>query len=157
MTTNITEQYWKLYAQKENLNLEVPAAWMFGDGSKEMGDELAKLVVDGIKTATCAAYCVYEFENEEPPKQGQYDIVLDGSNQPAAIIQYTNVELLKMNEVSADFAKNEGEGDLSYTYWYEEHVKFFTWELGLYNLTFSDDLMLVCQTFRVVDTFAPRN
>lgn len=67
------------------------------NGSKEMGDELAKLVVDGIKTATYAAYCLYEFENEEPPKQGHYNIVLDGSNQPAG-----------------------------------------------------DDLMLVCQTFRVV-------
>ncbi|MFD0589217.1 ASCH domain-containing protein [Paenibacillus sp. GCM10027627] len=153
MATNIIEQYWQSYAQKENLHLGVSAAWMFGDGSKEMGDELAKLVVDGIKTATCSAHCAYEFENEELPKQGQYDIILDGSNYPVAIIQYTNVELCKMNEVTADFAKKEGEGDLSYTYWYEEHVKFFTWELGLYNLTFSDDLMLVCQTFRVVDIY----
>jgi hypothetical protein len=29
MTTNIIEQYWQLYAQKENLNLEVPAAWIW--------------------------------------------------------------------------------------------------------------------------------
>jgi uncharacterized protein YhfF len=147
----IIEQYWNEYANKMNLSIETPAAWMFGDGSKEMGDELGQLVVKGLKTGTCSAHCVYELENEEPPKMGQYDIVLDGSNQPLAIIQYTKVELVKMNEVTPEFAKSEGEGDLSYQYWYEEHVKFFTWELGLYNLTFSDDLLLTCQTFKVVD------
>lgn len=58
-----------------------------------------------------------------------------------------------MNEVSSDFARSEGEGDLSYDYWYREHVKFFTWELSQYGLTFTPDLLLVCQTFKVMDVY----
>lgn len=155
MTKSTIKQYWNTYASKANLNLETPEAWMFGDGSKEMGDELGQLVVKGLKTGTCSAHCIYEIENEPLPKIGQYDIVLDGSHQPLAIIQYTNVELVKMNEVTAEFAKSEGEGDLSYQYWYDAHVEFFTWVLEQYNLTFSDDLLLVCQTFKLVDIADP--
>ena len=36
-------------------------AWSFGDDA----DTLARLVKDGIKTATCSAYCFYELEEEE--------------------------------------------------------------------------------------------
>ncbi len=54
-------------------------------------------------------------------------------------------------EVSEAFALSEGEGDLTYNYWYTEHEKFFTWELEQYGITFRPDLILVCQTFEVVD------
>lgn len=126
---------------------------MFGDGSKEMGDTLGALVVDGIKTGICAAHCIYELEGEKLQQIGQFDIVLDGDENPLAIIQYTNIELVKMKNVTPAFAKSEGEGDLSYDYWYDAHVQFFTWELGLYDLTFTPDIVLVCQTFEVVDIY----
>lgn len=151
MNTNTIESYWNTYASKHGLTLSVPPAWMFGDGSKEMGDELGGLVVQGIKTGTCAAHCVHELEGEPIPQVNDYAIILDGDNEPLAIIQYTNIDLVKMKDVTAEFARSEGEGDLSYDYWYQEHVKFFTWELGLHGITFTPDLLLVCQTFQVVD------
>ena len=40
-------------------------AWSFGDDA----DTLARLVKDGIKTATCSAYCFYELEKEDLPEQ----------------------------------------------------------------------------------------
>lgn len=150
---NEVEAYWQKYAKANDLSLAVPEAWMFGDGSKQMGDELGDLVVKGIKTGTCSAHCVYALEGEEIQKAGQFDIVLDGDEKPLAIIQYTNIAISKMNEVSEAFAKSEGEGDLSYTYWYNAHVEFFTWELARYNLTFTPELLLVCQTFKVVDVY----
>ncbi|WP_199897176.1 ASCH domain-containing protein [Paenilisteria weihenstephanensis] len=146
------EAYWESFAKKNGLDLECPAAWAFGDGA-EMADRLGALVVNGVKTATCAAHCVHEIEGEAIPQVGEYNIILDGKNEPLAIIRYTEVELVKMNEVSRDFARSEGEGDLSYEYWYEAHVNFFTWELGQYGREFTPDLLLVCQRFEVVDVF----
>jgi uncharacterized protein YhfF len=46
---------------------------------------------------------------------------------------------------------------LSYDYWYSERVEFFTWELSQYDgLTFAPDLLLICQTFRVMDVYKDR-
>ncbi|WP_186380888.1 MULTISPECIES: ASCH domain-containing protein [Paenibacillus] len=153
MSANIIQEYWQRFAKQNELNMDVPSAWMFGDGSKAMGDELGGLVVSGMKTGTCSAHCAYELENEEIPKVGQYDIVLDGDNNPLAIIQMTQIEVVKMNEVTHEFARSEGEGDLSYAYWYQEHVEFFTWQLSQYGLTFTPEILLVCQTFKVVDVY----
>lgn len=156
MSVDKIEEYWCMYARENKLIMNVPDAWMFGDGSKEMGDELGGLVVKGIKTGTCAAHCIFEYEGEVIPKVGQFDIVLDGENNPLAIIKYTKIDFVKMNEVTSDFVSSEGEGDLSYDYWYRGHVKFFSWELNQFGLTFTPDLLLVCQTFKVMDTYKDR-
>lgn len=37
-----------------------------------------------------------------------------------------------------------------------KHVKFFTWELNLHGLTFTPELLLVCQTFKVIDIYKDR-
>ncbi|MBC1227410.1 ASCH domain-containing protein [Listeria booriae] len=156
MTSETVKNFWQTYARKNNLPLEpIPPAWMFGDGTEEMGDRLGNLVVKGLKTGTCAAHCIHEIENEPIPKVNDYEIVLDGRNEPLVIIKYTKVELVKMNEVTEAFAKSEGEGDLSYDYWYSAHERFFTWELGQYGRTFTPDLLLVCQTIEAVETYSP--
>lgn len=145
------ENYWQKYAKQKQLSLVVPDSWMFGDGTKEMGNKLSSLVIQGVKTGTCGAKCIYDLENEKIPEVGQYDIVLDGTNIPIAIIQYTKIELVPMNNVSKEFARSEGEGDLSYDYWYKGHKAFFSWELSQYDLNYADELLLVCQTFKVVN------
>ncbi|MED3202201.1 ASCH domain-containing protein [Bacillus toyonensis] len=118
-----------------------------------MRDELRSLIVKGIKTGTYAADSVYGLEGEEIQKFGQYDIVLAGDNTRLAIIKYTEIDFLKMNEVTSDFSRSEGTGDLSYDYSYSVRVEFLTWELSTYGLTFAPDLLLICQTFRVMDVF----
>ncbi len=52
-------------------------AWAFG-GSP---DELAQLVKNGIKTATCSAFCFYELEEEPLPQIGEYSIILDAKEE----------------------------------------------------------------------------
>lgn len=145
------QEYWERYQEKADLTIAIPPAWKFGDGTKEMGDLLAELVVKGIKTATTTAALVHELEEEPIPQVGEYAIILNGDDEPTAIIQYTQIDLIRMNEVTPAYAAAEGEGDLSYDYWYQEHVNFFTWELGLYEMNFEPDILLVCQSFHVVD------
>lgn len=89
---------------------------MFGDDSKEMRDKLRSLIVKGIKTGTYTAHCVYGLKGEEIQEFGQYDIVLAGDNTRLAIIKYTEIDFLKMNEVTSDLSRSEGKGELSYDY-----------------------------------------
>lgn len=156
MNSEKIASYWQNFSAKHHLDLSQPNAWMFGSGTESTGNELGKLVVDGIKTATCSAHLLYELENEPLPKVGQYDIVLNGRNEPLAIIRNVSVEVKKMSEVTPEFSKLEGEGDLSHDYWYNVHQLFFTELLTGFGKEFSPDMLLVCEIFEVVDTYEKR-
>ncbi|HBZ11624.1 MAG TPA: ASCH domain-containing protein [Bacillus bacterium] len=121
------------------------SAWQFGAEP----DKLASLVIAGKKRATCSCKLLYDLENEPLPKEGDYSIILDSEDQPVAIIRTTEVEILPMNEVTEDFAISEGEG--SYEEWWDIHVKFFTSELKEKGLSFSDEILLVCERFELID------
>ncbi len=140
------QKYWDEYWGNRS-KTESVSAWQFGSDP----DELAKLVVDGIKTATCSGHIFYELENEPLPTSEDYSIILDGNDKPVAIIKTTEVSLTPMNEVSEDFAIAEGEGDRTYEYWWNEHEKFFKEEFKNTEYEFSEDMMLVCERFEVVD------
>ncbi|OFC88508.1 hypothetical protein BACERE00198_05642 [Bacillus cereus] len=79
-----------------------------------------------------------------------------GDNTRLAIVKYTEIDFLKMNEVTSDFSRSESTGALSYDYWYSERVEFLTWELSPYGLTFAPDLLLISQTFRVMNVYKDR-
>ena len=142
--------FWQEFCKAHQCSIKMPEAWMFGDGSKVMGDQLGRLVLAGKKTATCSALALYRLNNETIPEVGQYSIILDGDRKPIAIIRVKEVSILKMVEVDADFAKKEGEGDLSYQYWYDTHLDFFTKEFADHGLAFSAEQQLVCEEFEVV-------
>lgn len=56
-----------------------------------------------------------------------------------------------MNEVPEEFAIAEGEGDRTYRYWKDAHVNFFTKELNEIRREFSEDMLLVCERFKLID------
>ena len=120
----------------------------FGD-SPEMADELLALVLSGRKTATCGA--LRDYGGAEPvPEVGRRDVVLDGQGRRAAVIETVSVEHKRFDEVDAEFAAAEGEGDLSYDYWREAHEAYFGRNGG-----FSLDMILVCERFRLVEVLDP--
>jgi uncharacterized protein YhfF len=116
----------------------------------EMADELGALIVDGTKTATCSALWEWEAEGELPPETGAITIVLDGRGQPIGIVETTEVSIRKYNEVYADFARDEGEGDLSLQYWRKAHKNFFSRTLPEIGKGFSEEMPLVCERFRLI-------
>lgn len=152
MSHESIKQIWQEY-QKLNPNTpEEYDAWAFGD-SKEMADELAKLVIDGVKTATSSNYLLYEVENEPLPQVGQYDIILDGNGMAVAIVQTTSVEIVPFNEVTDEHAYLEGEGDRSLKYWRDVHQSFFAkeWkEAEQVDQDFHDNILVVCERFKLV-------
>jgi len=114
-------------------------------------DELAQLIIQGKKTATCSGYDFYEWNKEPLPIVDLYTIVLNSQDEPVAIIKTIDVQVVPMNEVSVEFAVAEGEGDLSYEYWWNAHKEFFTKELAEYGKEFSEDMLLVCERFELID------
>lgn len=119
-------------------------AWAFGD-SAEMANELAELVCKGRKTASCGSLASWLTENA-PPAIGSYHIILDGQQQPVCVIRLISLRLMKFSEVTAEFARKEGEGDLSLDYWQKEHRAFFSRE-G----TFSEEMELVGEEFQLIE------
>ena len=123
-------------------------------GYNELVDQLAQLIIDGKKKATCSAHIFYQLEGEQLPAANKYTIVLNSCQEPVAIIRTTEVLLIKMNDVTPQLAAEEGEGDLSYKYWYDGHKKFFTAELQGHGMEFADDMLLVFERFELIDVHA---
>ncbi|WP_128934067.1 ASCH domain-containing protein [Bradyrhizobium zhanjiangense] len=116
--------------------------FVFGD-SPAFADELIELVIKGIKTATCSTE---DEPNTSTP--GERWVVLDGRGEARCVIESIDVTYRRFNEVDAAFAYDEGEGDRSLAYWRRAHQAYFG-RLGRY----SDDMMLMCERFRLVEVF----
>jgi uncharacterized protein YhfF len=115
-------------------------AFAFGD-NPALADELLELVLKGIKTATCST-------EDEPNTStvGEQWIVRDGRG---TVIETTEVTYRRFPDVDAAFARDEGEGDRSLAYWRAAHRTYF----GRQG-KFSEDMMLMCERFRLVEVFA---
>ncbi|AHG22301.1 RNA-binding protein [Chania multitudinisentens RB-25] len=116
--------------------------WAFGD-TEQLADDLAKRVLEGGKTATCS-----NLDGEAIPQPGDIFVVVDGKNAPVCAIELTAVEMSTYEQVGADHALAEGEGDGSLAYWRKEHKRFFE----EYDL-FSPDMTLVLMYFKVIEKF----
>lgn len=140
------QECWNQYKEINPLAGPEPEAWAFGAAP----DLLAELVAKGVKTATASAYDEYVHYEEELPKVGDLDMVLDGQGQAVAIIETTKVTVIPFRDVSADHAYKEGEGDRSLTYWRQVHEELFTKWLADIGLTFSPESKVVLEEFQVV-------
>jgi uncharacterized protein YhfF len=121
----------------------------YGD-SPELMDELIQLVLIGKKTATCGSLWERETEDEPLPTVGDVWVELDGSGNPVCITETVEVTIRKYNEVDAQFAHDEGEGDQSLNYWREAHKNYFSRVLRKIGKEFSEDMPLVCERFRLI-------
>ena len=119
-------------------------SFSFGDGPR-LATELAALVVNGRKTATVST-------PDEPDAStvGEYWIVLDGEKRPVCVIETLELTLRRFDEIDAQCAFEEGEGDRSLAFWREAHEAYFR-RLGV----FSPDMPLLCERFRLVEVLAP--
>jgi uncharacterized protein YhfF len=117
-------------------------SFAFGDGP-QLADELLGLVVRGLKTATCSTE---DEPNTSAP--GERWVVLDGRGEPRCVIETTEVTYRRFGEVDAAFAHEEGEGDRSLADWRNAHRNYF----GRQG-KFREDMMLMCERFRLVEVF----
>lgn len=153
MKSDLITPYWQAYLATlpadSPVRTERYVAEGFGDGPA-MADELGNLVVQGIKTATCSALWEWQAEGEPLPEVGLKTIVLNGQDEPWCIIETIEVTIRPFNEVEAQFAYEEGEGDRSLTYWQEAHRSFFSRTLPRIGRSFDATIPLVCERFQVI-------
>lgn len=137
---------WESFCKNNHLSNEVYEAWAFGSEP----DQLAELVLQGIKTATSSLYVLYELEKELLPKEGSYSVIIDSHEDAKCIIKTTRVYVIPFNKVSDTHAYREGEGDRSLAYWRKIHKEFFADCLKEVGLSFSETIDVVCEEFEIV-------
>ena len=115
-------------------------SYSFGD-SPALADELAALVLAGVKTATCWAA-----SDGALTRIGKRMVLEDGSGVPVAVVETIELFQRQFTEVDEAFAFDEGEGDRSLAYWRREHQRFFTAQGR-----FAEDMLLYCERFRLVE------
>ncbi len=137
---------WDKFVLKNQIEAAEYQSWAFGAEP----DELAELVLRGIKTGTASAYPLYEAENEALPKAGDYSVILDSKDEAVCIIKTTKVSVVPFREVSKEHARKEGEGDGSLEYWRKVHVEFFCKDMSENGKLFDEDMPVVCEEFKLV-------
>ncbi len=115
----------------------------FGD-TPELAEELARLVVEGKKTATCWAA-----SEGQKTRIGQRWVLLDVSRRPRAVLETVELVQRRFHEVDRAFAYEEGEGDQTLAFWRAAHRDYFGG-----RGQFSEDMLLWCERFRIVERLA---
>ena len=141
------QQLWQEFCNQTRQNPDTPyEAWAFGGAP----DQLAQLVLAGIKTGTASAYDLYALDPSEPmPKVGDYSVILDSREQAVCVIRTEKTTVLPFSQVDAHHAWLEGEGDRSLEYWRKVHEEFFTGEFSQYGLEFHRERRILCEEFSV--------
>lgn len=133
----------------ENKGSGMPLSFYFCD-NKQDADECAALVVKGIKRATATSEWLFLKNNEELPKIGDQYIVTDWDGNARAVIETTKIEKIPFNQITSEFAEIEGEGDKSLAYWKMVHKAYFTREMEAFNEEFDENMILVCEHFKLI-------
>ncbi|MGF1726384.1 ASCH domain-containing protein [Photobacterium nomapromontoriensis] len=110
----------------------------------------AELIRVGKKAATCSQIIWYESGKEPMPTVGHLQVVVDWDGKPICIIETDSVETCKYNEVTAEFAYAEGEGDRSLKWWRKTHWDFFATECYELGIEPNESMVLVLEKFHVV-------
>jgi uncharacterized protein YhfF len=136
------------------LNPAIPAntpfqIWFFGN-TPEMAMELASLVIEGKKSATASLAAVNEIKPEESPVPNGYSVVTDLHGVPMCVIQTIEIRHVPFEDVDAQFASDEGEGDQSLEYWRDVHRRYFAREAAELDLDFDERSLVCCERFRLL-------
>lgn len=148
---NKITNYWKEFQKKnpEYNNVAAPQHYYFCDSQKD-ADECAELVVKEIKQATSTSIWWYEKYNENLPKLGDISIVTDWNGNPKAIIQTENIEIVKFENITPEYAEIEGEGDKSLEYWNRVHWEYYKREMEEFGELPSEEMEIVCEIFKTI-------
>ncbi|MGP6177005.1 ASCH domain-containing protein [Microbacterium sp. A196] len=146
MVTAIDAFWSAARAEHPELPETPPEGWAFG-ATPEHADGLLALVLAGTKTGTASSLRDYENEQEPVPAVGDLSIILDGAEAPRAVLRTTEIQIVPFDQVSAEHAFAEGEGDRTLKDWREVHERFW----GEYSEPgFAADMPVVCERFELV-------
>ena len=118
-------------------------------------DQLVAAIVAGTKTTTSGLVAAYQLEQEPLPHPGLRQVVVDSAGKPVAVIETTEVRIVRLADVDLAHALGEGEGYTSVAEWRAGHEEF--WHsadmrqvMDDPEFAVGDDTLVVAQTFRLV-------
>jgi uncharacterized protein YhfF len=110
------ERFWLDYQKASNPQVTGFSAAAFGP-TRALADEHAALIREGSKRAHATLERDFEAEGDELPRAGDHVVVLDGAGTPRAIVRTRHVERRYFNDIDAEFAFENGEGDRTLAWW----------------------------------------
>ena len=143
--TTVTEFWAQARAAVPTLPKAPPTGdrvWGFG-ATPEHADGLLALVLAGVKTGTASYVWEYESDGEPLPEAGGFDVILDGSGAPQAVIETLSVDVVPFDEVTAEHAHAEGEDDRTLESWRRIHREFFEQHVNV-GRAFQADMPMAC-------------
>jgi uncharacterized protein YhfF len=147
------DAFWEAFLQSGTARLPPDAPYIEADAfgnTPEMGDELAALVCDGVKTATSGLLWGYEALNERLPEPGDIAIVLDGNGVPACIIELIETRIMPFDMVDEQLAWEYGEGDRTLAWWREHLWDYYVADCARSGWQPSPDMPLVVKRFQTI-------
>ncbi|HEX9379926.1 MAG TPA: ASCH domain-containing protein [Gaiellaceae bacterium] len=117
-----------------------------GYARTELRRKLVDAVLRGAKTATAGLRADFEPHTDEPlPRPGDRFVLLAFDEDPVAVVETTEVRVLRAGDVDLAFAVDEGEGFETVADWRRAHEAF--WK----DREIGDDTLIVAERFRVVE------
>jgi uncharacterized protein YhfF len=118
-------------------------------------DQLVAAILTGAKTTTTGLVADFEHEGSPLPRPGLRQAVIDSAGNRVAVIELTEVRVVRLADVDLAHAVGEGEGYTSVAEWRAGHERY--WHsaevraaLGDPGFTVGDDTLLVAEAFRLV-------
>jgi uncharacterized protein YhfF len=128
--------------------------WHFCDNEHD-ANECARLVVSGRKRATAPSRWSFESRAEALPRPGQLHVITNWEGQAQCVIRITAVQVLPLNEIGAEHARAEGEGDGSLAWWQRAHWAYYQRELAGTTYQPEPDMPIVFEWFECVYPVKP--
>ena len=117
-----------------------------GHARTELRRALVAAVLRGEKTATAGLAEDHEPYTHEPlARPGDRFSLLDFDDRPVAVVETTEVRLVRAGDVDLAFARDEGEGFETVADWRAAHERFWI------DREITDDTVIVAERFRVVE------
>ena len=119
----------------------------FGFTGTDLRDRLVAAILRGDKISTSSLLSDYEQEGEALPEVGERMVVVDNDERPVAVIETTEVRVIRIRDVDFAFAVEEGEGFESVEDWRAAHERFW----NAYAGPVGDETLMVAERFRLVE------
>lgn len=111
--------------------------------------QLVDSVLRGDKTATAGLRADHEPHSDEPlPQIGDRSVLLGFDDEPVAVVEATEVRVLRVADVDLAFALDEGEGFETVADWRRAHEEFWA------DHEIDDETLIVAERFKVVERLA---
>lgn len=144
------DQFWAEFLEEAGLDASTTYLESFHfELTEKLANELLRLVLIGQKRATSSSFWAYEITGDRIPQVGDYSIVTDWDGNPRCVIQTNAITILPFKEMTFEICKREGEDDTLES-WRNGHIQFFTADGEEVGYTFTEDMPIVFEDFKVV-------